>query len=112
MTELRSAQRSSVSWRAAIKLGTENIVPAKIVNIANNGVQLQCAYPLRDNQSYQMMMEVPGTSDASQRTQVVCTVNCMYTILSGGEYRAGLKFLEVAPQHKQLLHNWGIKTTV
>lgn len=106
-----SDPRSNVSWRAAIKLA-EGIVPAKVVNIAGTGIQLQCASPLRDGQTYQMMMEVPEPKDASQRTQVVCKVSCSYTILSGSEYRAGMRFVELAPQHQSLLSNWGARPAV
>jgi hypothetical protein len=97
-----------VSWRAAIKLA-DGIVPAKVVNIAGTGFQLQCASPLRDGQTYQMMMEVPEPKDASQRTQVVCKASCSYTILSGSEYRAGMRFVEVEPHHHNLLNNWGAR---
>jgi hypothetical protein len=103
--------RSNVSWRAAIKVA-EGIVPAKVVNIASSGIQLQCATMLRDGQTYQMMMEVPELKDASQRTQVVCKVNCTYTILRGSEYRAGMRVVEMSPQHQTLLGNWGARPNV
>ncbi|GGC86629.1 hypothetical protein GCM10011396_37430 [Undibacterium terreum] len=73
---------------------------------------MQCAHRLSDGQVYQMMMEVPEPRDASQRTQVVCKANCNYTILSGDEYRAGMKLTDVPPQHQALLGNWGGKPAV
>ena len=54
-----------------------------------------------------MMMEVPSHKDASARTQVVCKATCVYTILSGSEYRAGLRIASYPPEHKELLQSWG-----
>lgn len=112
MIDSRSSPRSNVSWRAAILVAPGNIVPAKVLNIAGAGIQLQCAHRLADGQVYQMMMEVPEPKDASQRTQVVCKASCNYTILSGSEYRAGMKLAEVPAQHQALLNNWGGKSAV
>ncbi len=112
MIESRSSPRSNVSWRAAILIAPGNIVPAKLMNIAGTGIQLQCAHRLIDGQVYQMMMEVPEPKDASQRTQVVCKATCNYTILSGSEYRAGMKLIEVPSQHQALLNSWGGKSAV
>ncbi|HTD04125.1 hypothetical protein [Undibacterium sp.] len=112
MIDSRSSPRSNVSWRAAVLIAPGNIVPAKVLNIASAGIQLQCAHRLIDGQVYQMMMEVPEPRDASQRTQVVCKASCSYTILSGSEYRAGMKLMEVPPQHQPLLGNWGGRSAI
>ncbi|WP_394779418.1 hypothetical protein [Undibacterium sp.] len=109
MNDSRSLPRSNVSWRAAILVSAGNIVPAKVLNIAGMGIQLQCGHRLVDGQVYQMMMEVPGTRDASVRTQVVCKASCNYTILSGSEYRAGMRLTEVPAEHQGLLGSWGGK---
>lgn len=109
MAELRSSPRTHVAWRAAVRLEEAGIVPARVINIANNGVQLQCVSPLRDGASYQVMLEVPTAADAQHRVQILCRVACLYTILSGGEYRSGVKFIEIPAEHKQLLISWGIK---
>lgn len=112
MIDFRSSPRANVSWRAAVLIAPGKIVPAKVMNIAGAGIQLQCAHRLKDGQAYQMMMEVPEPRDASQRTQVVCNASCTYTILSGGEYRAGMKLTDVPPQHQALLGNWGGRSAV
>lgn len=112
MSESRSTPRSNVSWRAAILLAAGNIIPAKIVNFSGSGIQLQCDRLLKDGQTYQLMMEVPGQKDASERTQVSCKVTCLYALLSGSEYRAGLTYFDVLPQHQALLHGWGGRIAV
>jgi hypothetical protein len=60
-----------------------------------------------EKQSYQMMMEIPSVKDASARTQVVVKASCVYTILSGDAYRAGLKCTDYPPEHRPLLESWG-----
>lgn len=109
MSESRSTPRSNVSWRSAILISSGNIIPAKVVNFSAAGIQLECDRLLKDGQTYQMMMEVPDQRDASARTQVICKVTCLYALLSGSEYRAGMKYFEVPPQHQALLKSWGGK---
>lgn len=106
MSDSRSNPRSKVSWRAAILLAPGNIVAAKILDFTMAGVQLQCGHVLKEGQTYQMMMEVPSKRDASQRTQVVCKATVRYNILSGNEYRSGMKYFDFAPEHLLLLQSW------
>jgi hypothetical protein len=112
MSDYRSKPRSNVTWRAAILISAGNIVPAKIVNFSGGGIQVQCERLLKDGQTYQMMMEVPDQDDASVRTQVICKATCLYALLSGSEYRAGMKYFEVPPQHQELLKSWGGKVAL
>ncbi len=107
MSESRSAPRTNVSWRAAILVAPGKIVPAKIFNFSASGLKMQCAHPLQDGATYQMMMEVPKQGDASARTQVICKAKCLYSTLSENEYRAGMKYFEVPAQHQALLQSWG-----
>lgn len=109
MSDPRSNPRLSVSWRGAVLLAPGKIIPAKIVNFSLGGIQLQCANLLRDGETYQMMMEVPDKKDASKRTQVVCKGKIMYALLSGNDYRAGIKYSGVAAEHHALLESWGGK---
>lgn len=107
MSDIRNFPRTNVNWRAAIQIAPGQIVGAKVVNFAGGGIQLQCGVMLKEQQTYQMMMEVPQQRDASQRTQVVCQATCLYTILSGSAYRAGLKYFDIPAQHHALLASWG-----
>lgn len=107
MSDSRINLRLAVSWRAAVQVVPGRIVPAKIVNFSAAGIQMQVGVMLKEKQDYQMMMEVPSPRDASARTQVVCKATCIYTILSGSEYRAGLKCLHFPPEHAELLASWG-----
>ena len=106
MRESRSLPRLNVNWRGAIMIAPGHIIPLKIVNYSPSGVQVQCNVVLKEQQRYQMMMEVPSKRDASERVQVVGKATCVYTILSGGEYRAGMQQLEIPPEHKALLDAW------
>lgn len=103
------ASSSNVSWRGAVLIAPEKIVPVKIVNISTDEVLLLSAYLLKDGQTYQMMLEVPDPSDASRRTQVVCKGTVKYAILSGSDYRAGIRYTGVSPEHASLLAHWSSK---
>ncbi|PXX38734.1 hypothetical protein [Undibacterium pigrum] len=106
MNDSSSATRTNVTWRGAIQVLPGQIVPAKIINFTSASIQMQCSAVLKEKQTYQMMMEVPKPGDASQRTQVVCKATCIYSILSGNEYRTALKYFEVPAQHAALLAEW------
>ena len=106
MSDSHNAARANVTWRGAIQVVPGKIVPAKIVSFTSASIQMQCSASLKEKQTYQMMMEVPKPGDASQRTQVVCKATCIYSILSGNEYRAALKYFEVPSQHAALLAEW------
>lgn len=106
MAEARSAPRSNVVWRAAISFAPGKIVPAKVINFSLGGLKLQCARPLRDGETYQMMIEVPSHRDASSRTQVICKAKCMYSTLCDNEYHAGMKYFDVPAEHTALLQSW------
>lgn len=106
MSDSRNTARANVTWRGAIQVLPGQIVPARIINFTSGSIQMQCSAVLKEKQTYQMMMEVPKPGDASQRTQVVCKATCVYSILSGNEYRAALKYFEVPVQHAALLAEW------
>ena len=106
MAEARAVKRTNVNWPAAVALAPGKIVPAKIINFSIGGLKLQCAHPLHDGETYQMMMQVPSPLDASVRTQVICKAKCMYCSLSDNEYLAGMKYFEVPNEHTQLLQSW------
>ncbi|MFZ3000181.1 MAG: hypothetical protein WA071_07615 [Undibacterium umbellatum] len=106
MNDPRAATRTNVTWRGAVQVTSGKIVPAKIINFSASGIQLQCTVALKEKQTYQMMMEVPSIGDASRRTQVVCKATCIYSILSGDEYRAGMKYFDVQEQYLKLLASW------
>jgi hypothetical protein len=109
MAEARSAPRTNVVWRAAIAVMPGKIVPAKIINFSQGGLKLQCLLPLRDGETYQMMMEVPSHRDASVRTQVICKAKCMYSTLCDDAYHAGMKYFDVPSEHTALLQSWNGK---
>ncbi len=106
MSDNRSAQRSNVAWRGAIQIAQGRIVPAKITNFSANGLQMLTNSVLKEKQNYLVMLEVPSKRDASQRTQVVCKASCIYSILTGNEYRAGMRYYDLPPQHEALLQEW------
>jgi len=109
MSESRASPRTNVSWRGAIQVQPGNIIAMRILNFSDSGLQVLCSQILRENQTYQIMIEVPDLRDASSRTQVVCKAKCMYSILSGSEYRIGMKYFDIPSQHHDLILAWGGK---
>lgn len=111
MFEVRSAPRANVSWRAAVKLAEKTIVPAKVSNISQGGLQVLCPYSLNMHHDYQMMLEVPALDNESQHYQVLCTVTVLHVILSGDSYRIGGKFHKLSALHQELIAAWVSRVT-
>lgn len=107
MIELRKSPRTNILWRAAIKLGEGNIVPAKVVNVSASGLLIQCVDRVEIDKEYRMMMEVPRIDQSSSDPyQVVCKVAVLHAILSGDSYRIGVKFTEISDLHENLVAAW------
>jgi c-di-GMP-binding flagellar brake protein YcgR len=106
MFELRRAPRANVSWRAAIKLAEKNIVPAKISNVSQGGMQIICPYLIQPDHDYQMMIEVPALNNELQHFQVLCNVAILHAILSEDTYRIGAKFSKLSALHQELIMAW------
>ena len=106
MTDARSAPRINVTWRGAIQIAPGKIIAVKVVNFSANGVQFLCSQIVPERVSFQMMIEIPDRRDASRRTQVVCKGIALYCILSGVEYRVGMKLADIPPQHADLVNSW------
>jgi hypothetical protein len=107
MIELRKSPRTNVIWRAAIKLGAGKIVPAKVVNVSATGVLLQSSTRVEVDHEYQVMMEVPKINQTSgEPYQVLCKVMVLHAILSGDQFRIGVKFTELSDLHRNLIAAW------
>lgn len=106
MSDARSAPRINVTWRGAIQVSQGKIIAIKIVNFSSSGVQFLCPQIVAERGTFQMMIEIPDRRDASRRTQVVCKGMALYCILSGSEYRVGMKISDIPPQHNDLVNSW------
>lgn len=112
MTDARSIPRINVTWRGAIQISQGKIIAIKVINFSKQGVQFLCSQLVPENMSFQMMIEIPSRNDASRRTQVVCKGSTLYCILSGVDYRVGMKLTDIPPQHTELIDGWlvGVKS--
>mgnify|MGYP000093011366 FL=1 len=106
MSDARSAPRINVAWRGAMQVSPGKIIAIKVVNFSANGVQFLCPHLVPERGNFQMMIEIPDRRDASRRTQVVCKGSVLYCILSGNEYRVGMKIVDIPPQHNDLVNSW------
>jgi hypothetical protein len=107
MIELRKNPRTNVVWRGVIKLGDDNIVAAKVVNISKGGVLIHCPASVELNKEYRLLLNVPHIDQASaQNYQVHCTMRVVSTLLSGEYYHINLKFTELSDLHRCLFEAW------
>ena len=107
MVELRKNSRANVIWRATIKLGEGETLPAKIVNISSAGLLLHSPVALEPNRAYQLIVEMPGIDQSSSvKFHAPCTIFIMHVRLSGDHYQVGVKFTEIDDLHQTLFDAW------
>ncbi len=106
MAENRSLARMHVLWHAALRLPSQHIIQAKVLNVTNVGLQFLCDENLIAGQKYAMQLHVPSISDASTTTLVPCFAECIYAILAGREFRVGAKFSGLSTGHQALIVKW------
>jgi c-di-GMP-binding flagellar brake protein YcgR len=107
MIELRKNPRTNVVWRAVIKLGEENIVAAKVVNISKGGVLIHCPANVEVNKEYRLLLNVPHIDQTSDQTyQVHCKMRVLNSLLSSEYYHINLKFTELSDLHRCLFEAW------
>lgn len=103
MIEKRKSARPAVVWRAAIKLEAAKLTAAKVINVSESGLMFECIAPLELQREYEFMMEVPALQQTSDPHQVLCRVKVLHTILSEGIYRVGVRFVQLADLHRDLI---------
>jgi hypothetical protein len=106
MAENRSLARLHVVWHAALRLPTQQIIQAKVLNVTNVGMQFSCGENLRVGQKYEMQLTVPDLAGSAATTIVPCFAECLYVILSGRDFRIGAKFSGISPQNTILINKW------
>ena len=107
MIELRKNPRTNVVWRAVIKLGEGEIVPAKVMNISKAGILMHCANRVEAGKEYRLMMLVPNINqESSESYQVHCKMKVVNAILSGEVYHINLRFTELSDLHRCLFEAW------
>jgi hypothetical protein len=107
LLELRKNPRINVIWRGVIELSEDNIIPAKVANIASGGLLLHCAFHLEKGQEYRVMMEVPSiVPTSSAHYQVHCKMRVQQIILRGEVYHLNMQFTELGDLHQSLFDAW------
>jgi hypothetical protein len=109
MVDNRTAPRLMVAWHTAFRLPSKQIVRGRVLNISSSGLQFSSTVNLSAGQKYEMQITVPDLNGTSSTTLVPCFIECLYVILSGGEYRVGAKFSGLSNEHKTLITRWSEK---
>ncbi|MET3106098.1 hypothetical protein AAKU67_000575 [Oxalobacteraceae bacterium GrIS 2.11] len=106
MAENRTISRMHVLWHAAVRLPSQHIIQAKILNVTSVGLQFLCDDNLKSGQKYEMQLQVPDLNGSTTTTLVPCFAECIYVILSGRQFRVGAKFSGLSHDHNALILKW------
>jgi c-di-GMP-binding flagellar brake protein YcgR len=107
MVELRRSPRINVTWRGIVKLDDGDLIPIRAMNVSSTGILLHCNHALHANKEYQIMLEIPHIDQVSNALyRVPAKVQILHCILSGEAFRIGVRFVEVAEIHRDLVRAW------
>jgi hypothetical protein len=107
MFELRKTPRINVTWRGTVKMDQDKTVPIRIINVGNNGLLLLCPKALMADCEYQLSLEVPDIDKSSNALyKVNCVVALTHSVLSGEQFRIGVKFLSISSINRDLINAW------
>ena len=107
MFELRKTPRINVTWRGSVKMDDGKLVPIRVINVGNHGFLFLCPTALLAEHDYQLSLEVPNIDKTSSTLyQVTCTVVLTHSVLSGGQFRVGVKFVQMSRLHRDLINAW------
>ena len=103
MSDNRTASRTPVNWHADLLYGSSQLGSVRITDITSVGMQIIIKTNLPQNHEYEMCIEVPDAGGSAKSTPVRCRVKCVYVILSGQVYRAGLKFTVLSEADRTII---------
>lgn len=107
MIELRKSPRINVTWRGIIKVAEGELLSIRAINVSATGVLILSPHPLVIGKEYHCMLEIPNIDFASKQLyKVPCKVAILHSILSGDSFRIGVRFVEIAELHQDLLNAW------
>jgi c-di-GMP-binding flagellar brake protein YcgR len=107
MFELRKTPRINVTWRAHVKMDDNKLVPIRIINVSNSGFLFLSSKALMSEREYQLNVEVPSIDKTSSALyHVNCVVALTHSVLSGEQFRVGVKFVNISSMHRDLINAW------
>lgn len=106
MIELRHAPRITVKWRAALRLSDGRLMLVRVLNVAREGVMLECTENLGQGKIYPMMLEIPAINGSDEIHKVQCNGRVRHAILAGDSYKIGLHLQDISSFHAELVQAW------
>lgn len=107
MIELRRNPRINVTWHGLIKVGENEFAPVRVFNVSETGILILSEQALSIDKEYQLMLEIPPIAqELTPPYKVSCTVMISHSILSGNYFRVGLRILDIAGLHRDLINAW------
>lgn len=107
MFELRRTPRINVTWRGQVKMDDNRLVPIRIINVSNSGFLFLSPKALLSERDYHIHVEVPNIDKTSSALyQLSCVVELTHSVLSGEQFRVGVKFVSMSSMHRDLINAW------
>ena len=104
--ENRQLPRANVVWRTAYLVAVGKYSPLKIINISEGGVGAVTESRFNLGQQMQLVLEIPHPDGSPRWIHAPIKAVVVHTILSGENYKIGVKFTEIDINHKAVIKTW------
>ncbi len=102
----RREPRYTVNWPARLELGPGQVVEVKVRDISESGLGLRSERPLPEHARLKVVVGVPDLHDPTRLQAVPGTVQLVFVVMSGHEWRLGAQWAELSDPARQLLKQW------
>ncbi len=102
----RREPRYPVAWPARLELGQGQVVEVKVRDISESGLGLRCERPMPEHARLKIVVGVPDLHDPTRLQAVPGTVQLVFVVMSGHEWRLGAQWAELGEPARQLLKQW------
>lgn len=88
-------------------MGEGKVDPIRVFNVSETGILIMSEQALIIEKEYQVMLEIPHIDqEAMTPFKVPCKVIVLHSILSGNFFRVGVRLIEIATLHRDLINAW------
>ncbi|TAK90233.1 MAG: PilZ domain-containing protein [Burkholderiaceae bacterium] len=105
-SDARKTIRVAVVWRGGVILGPGNYLLTKVIDISEGGLAFLCQQNFPVNTTLTLGIEIPAPDSSGKRHQCVCSARVTHTILSHGDYKVGVNFVDIQDEYRTLIKTW------
>jgi len=106
IVDSRSEPRIRVSWPGRVQMPDGRVVDLKVRDISDNGLGILVPASIPPMRALTFAMGVPHFDDPQRFRPVTGQVKAAYVVLQGDQFAAGLSWVLLADDSRDLIKRW------